>query len=156
MGKSELALTEIDTIGRVCLMNNFLTVCNDWRRMGPVSCADFRKAPFQINGNIGIPGVINELLLQSQESTYEESRLILLPALPEKWRSHGHICGLLARGNVQCDIYWNATGGYAVLKSEKEKNLVLSLGEPYIFADGSEKYRRRFQGEIRVDFQVVK
>lgn len=152
MGRSELSLTMIDTIGRTCLMNNFLTVHNDWRRMGPIACADFRAAPFQIDGNIGIPGVIHEMLLQSQQSTYQESRLVLLPALPEKWRSRGHICGLLARGNVTCDIYWESDGGYAVLRSDKEKNLVLTLGEGYVFEDGSTEYKGQLRGELRVDF----
>lgn len=154
MGRGELALTMIDTIGRTCLMNNFLTVHNDWRRMGPISCADFRTAPFQIDGNIGIPGVINEMLLQSQQSVYEESRLILLPALPKKWKSNpGHICGLLARGNIVCDLYWNEEGGYAVLRSEEERNVVLTLGDGYVFADGGTEYRGRVFGKLRVNFR---
>lgn len=156
MERSELALKVLDTIGRTCLMNNFLTVHNDWRRMGPVACADFRTAPFQIDGNIGIPGVINEMLLQSQQSTYEESRLTLLPALPEKWRSHGHIRGLLARGNVECDIYWKEDGGYAVLCSKEKKNLQLTMGPDYMFVDGSMEYRGQLQGELRVDFQKMR
>ena len=155
MGRSEIALKVIDTIGRTCLMNNFLTVHNDWRRMGPIACADFRTAPFQIDGNIGIPGVVNEMLLQSQQSVYEESRLILLPALPEKWRlSHGHICGLLARGNIVCDLYWDEDGGYAVLRSDKEKKVLLSLGENYVFADESTEYSTTFQGELKVHFLI--
>ena len=62
MKRGETALKAIDTIARTCLMNNFFTVHNDWRRMGPITCADFRATPFQIDGNIGISEVINEML----------------------------------------------------------------------------------------------
>lgn len=154
MGRSEVALTVLDTLGRTCLMNNFLTVHNDWRRMGPVACADFRIAPFQIDGNIGIPGVINEMLLQSQQSTNEESRLVLLPALPQKWRKNGgHICGLLARGNILCDIHWNENGGQAALHSDREKCVKLSLGEEYVFENDKTEYGTTLCGSLTVRFR---
>ena len=155
MGRGNLALTVLDTIGRVGLMNNFLTVHNDWRRMGPVACADFRTAPFQIDGNIGIPGVIHEMLLQSQQSTGEESILTLLPAIPAMWKSGGHIRGLLARGNIECDIFWEEDGGYAVFRSERERKMALTMGEGYRFESGSRKYQIRFHGEIKVAFQAT-
>ncbi len=154
MGRSEVALTVLDTLGRTCLMNNFLTVHNDWRRMGPVACADFRIAPFQIDGNIGIPGVINEMLLQSQQSTNEESRLVLLPALPEKWRKNGgHICGLLARGNILCDIHWNENRGHVILHSDREKYVKLSLGEEYVFENDKTEYGTTLCGSLMVRFR---
>lgn len=173
MGRGELALKVLDTMGRTCLMNNFLTVHNDWRRMGPITCDDFRAAPFQIDGNIGITGIINEMLLQSQHSTLKESRILLLPALPERWRQ-GHICGLLARGNILCDICWQEAKGYAILRSDTLRRVMLTLGEGWEFADGqnnreeihegdrgkdtgsAQKERLvSFQGEIRVEFQYV-
>lgn len=154
MGRSEIALKVIDTIGRTCLMNNFFTVHNDWRRMGPIACADFRMAPFQIDGNIGIPGVINEMLLQSQQSSYEQSRLILLPALPERWKqSGGHICGLLARGGILCDLYWNQEGGYAYLRSDKEQKAELALGDDMFFSDGNKKKQVIVYGELQITFR---
>jgi len=153
MGRSDLALTVIDTIGRTCLMNNFFTVHNDWRRMGPIACNDFRWAPFQIDGNIGIPGVINEMLLQSQQSTFEQSRLVLLPAIPAKWRSiPGHISGLLARGGVACSLYWDAQGGYAELESPENRSVILTLGEGYVFADGRKMLEVQLCGKQKVEF----
>ena len=132
MKRSETALIAIDTIARTCLMNNFFTVHNDWRRMGPIACADFRIAPFQNDGNIGIPGVINEMLLQSHKSVFEESRLIVLPALPAKWNK-GHIRGLLARGNIIVDIIWNEDGGYVRLRGDKRRKVRLTIGSNYLF-----------------------
>ena len=91
MRRSDVALLTIETITRTCLMNNLFTLHNDWRRMGPISCGDFRIVPFQIDANIGIPAVINEMLLQSRDHV-----ITLLPSLPDKWE-RGHITGLLAR-----------------------------------------------------------
>lgn len=171
MEKGETAMKALDIMSRTCLMNNFLTVHNDWRRMGPVSCGDFRVAPFQVDGNIGFCGVVNEMLLQSQKSSFEESRLTLLPALPERWRQ-GHICGLRACGNVKCDLYWTDMEGYAVLKCGVRRKVSLTIGDGWTFkekshdryaeweaninacAQAGEKKSKRieFQDEIRVDF----
>ena len=116
---------------------------------------DFRMAPFQIDGNIGIPGVINEMLLQSQQSSYEQSRLILLPALPERWKqSGGHICGLLARGGILCDLYWNQEGGYANLRSDKEQKAELTLGDDMFFSDGNKKKQVIVYGELQNHISV--
>ena len=95
-----------------------------------------------------------QMLLQSQKSTCEESRLLILPALPEKWRKDGgHIRGLLARGGIRCDIYWTQTDGYAVLHSETEKAVRVTLGEDYVFADGSAEMQSTFHGEWTVRFK---
>lgn len=154
MEKGERALSMLETLGKMCLMNNFLTLSNDWRRMGPVACNDLRVAPFQIDGNIGMPGVIHEMLLQSQQSSYEESRLLLLPALPEKWRKGGgHICGMLARGAIVCDIFWEKERGYAVFCSEEPKNVVLEIGKDFRFFDGSTVWTGTIDREKKIEFQ---
>ncbi len=120
MGKGERALYALDTIARTSLMNNFFTLHNDWRRMGPVYCRDFRIAPFQIDANIGIPAVINEMLLFS-----DGDDIVVLPALPKKWTC-GKIEGLSARGGVICDILWNESSVKVSLKSKTPtaKNII--------------------------------
>ena len=146
MGRSELALKVLQTIARTCLMNNFFTVHNDWRRMGPIACADFRIAPFQIDGNIGIPGVINEMLLQSQHED-----IFLLPALPDKWEK-GHIKGLLARGNIICDVYWDGKNGRAVLQHDGMTKKVIRVGTGYFFDDGLAEKLMEWNGTLEVCF----
>ena len=146
MGRGDFALSLLDTITRTCLMNNLFTVHNDWRRMGPVACGDGRVAPFQIDGNIGIPGIINEMLLQSRDDT-----LLLLPALPSRWGS-GHITGLMAPGNLLCDIYWDSRGGYAEIHSASPQTRQVEIGQGFELENHSQSISLSIHGSVKIPF----
>jgi alpha-L-fucosidase 2 len=60
----------------------------------------FAGAGIQIDGSLGIPGAICEMLLQSQEEPIE-----LLPAIPSAW-SEGSVTGLRARGGLTVSVQW--------------------------------------------------
>ncbi|MHA7943924.1 glycoside hydrolase family 95 protein [Formosa sp. 3Alg 14/1] len=95
--------------------------------------------PFQIDGNFGGTSGMAEMLLQSHNET-----LRLLPALPKAW-SEGHITGLKARGDIECDIAWNngkltkavfyseAGGSEKVVYGSEQFTIELKPGEAYVF-----------------------
>lgn len=150
MERADFSLKAINTVSRTCLMNNFLTLHNDWRRMGPVMCADFRGAPFQIDGNIGIPAIINEMILQSQNDD-----IFVFPALPKQW-GNGHLTGLLARGNILCGIYWDEDKGYITLRSKDTKQKLIRLGSDYTFDNTVTQKFIEIHNETRIDFNKHK
>jgi len=138
LGEGNKALEKIGIVAQNCIMNNLFTLHNDWRRLGPVMCYDLRSAPFQIDGNMGMTAVVNEMLL-----TTRENELILLPALPDKWKS-GKIEGLKAKGNFTVSIQWadgeahstvkaNNGGSVTVRYGNQEKKIALKKGEAEAF-----------------------
>jgi alpha-L-fucosidase 2 len=57
--------------------------------------------PFQIDGNLGGPAAITEMLVQSTPG-----EITVLPALPHQWPS-GSLKGVRVRGGGQVEITWN-------------------------------------------------
>ncbi len=133
MGQGNLARTVLETVGQTCVMNNFFTLHNDWRRMGPVMCRDLRAAPYQIDANIGFPAAVNEMFLQSHRDDIR-----LLPALPEDWKT-GKMEGLLARGGVVVSIHWTEHGAKVRFGCQKPVTKEVRCGSGYVFGDGETK-----------------
>lgn len=149
MEKGDRAFKMLDAICRNCLMNNFFTLHNDWRRMGPVACDDMRLAPFQIDANIGIPAAINEMLAQSFED-----KIFILPALPQKWEK-GKISGLLLNGNITCDITWNKQRADVILRNFGiSKMREIKLGSGFEFDDKTTT--KKITDFTTVKFKLIK
>jgi alpha-L-fucosidase 2 len=79
--------------------------------------------PFQIDGNLGGPAAISEMLVQS---TPDE--ITVLPALPFQWPS-GSLRGVRVRGGGKVDITWQAGKLTALrLRSDREMKYRVAYG----------------------------
>lgn len=82
-------------------------------------CGLKENSPFQIDGNLGGPTGLSEMLLQSHANSAEPNLNVvrLLPALPAAWPT-GSFRGLRARGGLEIDLTWqNGKATRAVLKA---------------------------------------
>ncbi len=119
MEQGGMALECLENLARVCVMNNFFTVHNDWRCMGVGM--DMPRAPFQIDANMGFTAAINDMLLLS-----EDNCLHLLPALPPAWTA-GEIAGIAAKGGIAADIGWDRRKGLVRLTLRAKKDACIDL-----------------------------
>jgi len=72
--------------------------------------------PFQIDGNLGGPAAIAEMLVQSSKD-----EIIVLPALPAQW-PEGALKGVRVRGGIKADITWR-DGHLASLTLRADKGI---------------------------------
>jgi alpha-L-fucosidase 2 len=134
VGDGDVAFRQLDGLLRKRTLPNMFDLCG----------------PFQIDGNLGAPAGVAEMLLQSHEveirNPKSEIRILnLLPALPKAWPA-GSITGLCARDGFEVDLAW--TNGALSSASIRSK-----LGQPCIIRCGekSVELKTKSGGEYHFD-----
>ncbi|PWW02878.1 alpha-L-fucosidase 2 [Paenibacillus cellulosilyticus] len=120
LGDGNKALTQLDILSRSCLLNNFMTLHNDWRDMG--ICMNMEEAPIQLDANMGWVNAVQEMLLYVSPTMVK-----LLPALPDRWTS-GSVSGMrFCAGKVS--FSWNKENDtfHAELIAERDTTFTLKL-----------------------------
>ena len=137
MKESEHALECLDLMCRACVMNNFMTVHNDWRQMGVG--LKMAWSTVQLDANMGFTAALNEMLMQSFEET-----ILVLPALPSRlWQ--GEVTHLLSRQGILVSMRWNMKQGWIEVRLENHhvpRTVQLKLPKGFICED------RRIQNEL--------
>lgn len=100
LGEGDAALQSLAWLAKCAMMNNLLTIHNDWRFQGLTLYWPLGDRAFMIDAILGASAAIMEMLLQSHGGVIR-----VLPALPKAWRE-GSISGLCARGGFEIDIAW--------------------------------------------------
>ena len=97
LGDGNAARDMVGSMARYSGQPNLFNCCNI--KQVPKLMEDAK--PMQIDGNLGTVQVVIEMLLQSHNG-----EIIILPALPDSWKK-GNFRGLVARGNVVIDAWWD-------------------------------------------------
>ena len=86
--------------------------------------------PFQIDGNFGgIAGISRAIVQSSYDTETGIGEIILLPALPERWKI-GKLTGIGARGGLTIDISWkNGAPDKVLIAASSDYKGVVRLGE---------------------------
>jgi alpha-L-fucosidase 2 len=80
--------------------------------------------PFQIDGNLGGPAAITEMLVQSTAA-----EISVLPALPQQW-PNGSLKGVRVRGGGKVNITWKEGRLTELrLQSDHAKKYTVSYGD---------------------------
>jgi alpha-L-fucosidase 2 len=100
--------------------------------------------PFQIDGNLGGPGAIAEMLIQS-----DSHEIALLPALPAQW-PEGELNGVRVRGGIKADIAWR-NGHLTKVTLRADKKLSAKKQYRVVYADHSATVDIRVGQPVQLD-----
>jgi len=122
LGDGNTARDMVSGMARYSGLPNLFSCCNI--KNTPKLMED--NMPMMMDGNMGSVQAVIEMLLQSHNG-----KIVILPALPDSWQK-GNFSGLVARGNVVVDAWWD--GGrltHARLAPRVDGEVILITGEGF-------------------------
>lgn len=122
LGDSSNASECVSNIIRYMLMDNMVTLSNDWRGMGIGAAEGW--ASYNIEGNTGITAAYTEMALSSYGN-----KIIVLPALPESIKNL-NAEGLMTRAGVEVGIEYDGKKGILNIKLKARKGVEVALYFP--------------------------
>jgi alpha-L-fucosidase 2 len=129
LGDGNAARDLVGSMARYSGQPNLFSYCN--LKAAPKLMEDAK--PMQIDGNLGTVQAVIEMLLQSHDG-----EIVILPALPESWKN-GSFQGLVARGNVVVDAWWEeGCLTRACLTPRCDGQVVINTGTGYWLRAGDE------------------
>lgn len=145
LGDGNAARDLVASMARYSGLPNLFSCCNI--RHVPKLMED--NKPMQIDGNLGVVQAVIEMLLQSHDG-----EIAILPALPASWQK-GSFRGLVARGNVVVDAWWEGEKlTRASLTPRVGGEVVLAVGSGYVLLDGEVEIPPANDGRIRARLSV--
>jgi alpha-L-fucosidase 2 len=141
LGDGNAARDLVGSMARYSGQPNLFSCCN--LRHVPKLMEDAK--PMQIDGNLGTVQAVIEMLLQSHDG-----EIVILPALPDSWQK-GSFCGLVARGNVVVDAWWECGKlTRACLTPRVSSEVVLATGPGYVLLNAEFEIPTASDGRMRV------
>jgi len=121
LGMAEEALSCLKILTRTVVLNNLLTLHNDYRTQGNTLYWDF-DFPFQIDALLGVPSVIAEMFAYSSDGYIK-----ITPAVPGLF-ANARISGIALKDNMTLDIIMeNGVLKSAVLTAKKQTPVKLDI-----------------------------
>ncbi len=134
MGMGDEVDNCIDYLTRSVLLPNFLTVHNDWRRMGVAYCKDIRYAPVQLDANMGLTAALIEALVFSTED-----EIYVFNALPTSMKN-GFADPIQTRTCSEISLSWSEDEAeFEIYHKGADRKVTISLPKDMVFADSGER-----------------
>ena len=125
LGEKEKAFDAVNMMTKVCLLENFFTLHNDYRNMGiTMEFEDEKMAPVQLDALMGTVNAIQEMLIR-----VTKKKVYVLPACSEKM-SQGSAKGLCFFGG-KIDMEWNLERKEYEIRISADRDVTFELMLPF-------------------------
>ena len=126
MGRAEKAFGMINMLTKVCLLENFFTMHNDFRSMGITTdrMGDDRFAPVQLDAALGTINAVQEWLIR-----ITKNKVYILPSCPKKLKSGSAKNLGIFGGKVSFD--WNLSKKRIEVEILAERDIDIEIILPF-------------------------